>query len=106
MNKPPVLPKLFATVAEAAVILGLSRTAIYDKLIRRHPELLIQFDGRSLIDLEPAAVIVREMPRGPRNACHSCVEFGSMAAVRSSSRGFRRRLRHRNPRDPTARDDI
>jgi hypothetical protein len=62
------LPKLFAPVAEAAVILGLARTAIYAKLIRRHPELLIRFDGRSLIDLEPAAAIVREMPRGPRKA--------------------------------------
>ena len=44
----PTLPKLFATVAEAEVILGVSRTAIYAKLIRRHPELLIQFNGRSL----------------------------------------------------------
>jgi hypothetical protein len=66
VNKSLPLPKLFATVADAEVILGMSRTAIYAKLIRRHPELLIQFDGRSLIDLEPAAVIVREMARGPR----------------------------------------
>ena len=29
MSKRSTLPKLFATVAEAEVILGLSRTAIY-----------------------------------------------------------------------------
>jgi hypothetical protein len=58
--------KLFATIAEAEVILGMPRTAIYAKLIHRHPELLIRFGGRSLIDLEPAAAIVRDMPRGPR----------------------------------------
>jgi hypothetical protein len=66
MNERPTLPKLFATVADACLILGMPRTAIYDKLIRRHPELLIRFDGRSLIDLEPAAAILRQMPRGPR----------------------------------------
>ena len=61
----PVLPKVFGTVADAEVILGMPRTAIY-KLVLDHPELLIQFDGRSLIDIELAAAIVREMPRGPR----------------------------------------
>ena len=60
------LPKLFGTITEASVIFGMSRTAIYDKLLRHHPELLIRFGGRSLIDLEPAAAILRGMPRGPR----------------------------------------
>jgi hypothetical protein len=64
----PTLPKLFGSIADSEVILGMPRTAIYDKLIRHHPELLIQFGGRSLIDLEAAAAIVREMPRGPRKA--------------------------------------
>ena len=64
-GRPPALPKLFATVAEAAVILGLSRTGIY-RLAHDHPDVLIRFNGRSLIDLEPAAAIVRAGPRGPR----------------------------------------
>jgi hypothetical protein len=62
----PTLPKLFGSIADSEVILGLSRTAIYDKLIRRHPEVLIRFDGRSLIDIELAVAILRQLPRGPR----------------------------------------
>lgn len=61
----PGLPKKFGAIAETEVILGLSRTAIY-KLAHDHPAVLIQFNGRSLIDLELAAAIIREMPRGPR----------------------------------------
>jgi hypothetical protein len=63
----PTLPKLFATIGDAEVILGMPRTAIY-KLAHDHPEILIQFNGRSLIDLELAAAIVRQMPRGPRKS--------------------------------------
>jgi hypothetical protein len=63
-ERPP-LPKLLGTVREASVILGLPRTAIY-KLAHDHPEILIQVNGRSLIDLELALAILRQMPRGPR----------------------------------------
>ena len=61
----PSLPKLFATFADAEVILSVSRTALY-KLAHEHAEILIRFNGRSQIDLELAAAIIREMPRGPR----------------------------------------
>lgn len=59
------LPKWFATFAEAEVILGVPRTALYN-LAHEHPEILIRFHGRSLIYLEPAAAIILQMPRGPR----------------------------------------
>jgi hypothetical protein len=62
---PSALPRLFATFADGSVILGMSRTALY-KLAHDHPAIMIRANGRSLIDLELAAVIIREMPRGPR----------------------------------------
>jgi hypothetical protein len=66
MSERPTLPKLFATVAEACLCFGTSKTRLYDHLAKIDPGILVQMGGRTLVDVERLKAIIAGLPRGPR----------------------------------------
>jgi hypothetical protein len=65
-GQPPALPKLFATVAEARLCFGVSKTRLYDHLVPLDPDILVQVGGRTLVDVARLKALIDSMPRGPR----------------------------------------
>jgi hypothetical protein len=64
LSGAPWLPA-FAPVADACLILGVSRTRLYT-LARLDPNILVQVGGRTLVDIPRAVALIDSMPRGPR----------------------------------------
>jgi hypothetical protein len=60
------LPPAFLPVDEACAYLGISRTALYERLVPLDPGIVIQFGGRTLVDIARATALIASMPRGPR----------------------------------------
>jgi hypothetical protein len=65
MSERPTLPA-FAPPAEACLILGISRTRLYDHLVPLDPGILVQVGGRTVVDIPRALALMASMPRGPR----------------------------------------
>jgi hypothetical protein len=66
MSERPALPKLFATVAEACLYFGTSKTRLYDHFAKLDLDILVQVGGRTLVDVERLKALIAGMPRGPR----------------------------------------
>jgi hypothetical protein len=62
----PQPPPAFLPVDEGCVYLGISRTALYERLMPLDPGIVIQFGGRTLVDVARATALIASMPRGPR----------------------------------------
>jgi hypothetical protein len=66
MTTLPNLPPAFLPVNEARAYLGINRTALYERLAPLDPGILVQFGGRTLVDIARAKALIDAMPRGPR----------------------------------------
>jgi hypothetical protein len=61
-------PTLFAPIADACLIFGVSRTRLYDHFVKIDPSTLVQLGGRTLVDVERLKALIEALPRGPRKA--------------------------------------
>jgi hypothetical protein len=61
-----LLPTRFATVSMACLLLGVSRTRLYDHLAKLDPGILVQVGGRTVVELRRVIALMASMPRGPR----------------------------------------
>ena len=66
MTTVPDLTPAFLPVNEACAYLGINRTALYERLAPLDPGILVQFGGRTLVDIARAKALIDAMPRGPR----------------------------------------
>jgi hypothetical protein len=67
MNRPlQPTPPAFLPVDPACAHLGVSRSRLYDHLARLDPSILIQCEGRTLVDIARATALIAAMPRGKR----------------------------------------
>jgi hypothetical protein len=59
------LPLLYSTVAETRPCFGLNKTKVYE-LAKLDAGILIQCQGRTLVDVTRLKALIDSMPRGPR----------------------------------------
>jgi hypothetical protein len=59
------IPPAFLPVDAARSYLGVSRTKLY-RLAQLDPSILVQCEGRTLVDIARATALIASMPRGPR----------------------------------------
>jgi hypothetical protein len=60
------LPHRFATITNACLLTGVSRTRFYDHLVKIDPAIIVQVGGRTLVDIPRAVALIASMKRGPR----------------------------------------
>jgi hypothetical protein len=68
MTTLPDLPPAFLAVADASRHLGVSRTRLYEHLVKLDPGIIVQLGGRTVVDVQRATALIANMPRGPRKA--------------------------------------
>jgi hypothetical protein len=56
----------FLPVDPACRHLGVSRTRLYEHLVKLDPDIIVQLGGRTVVDIGRATALIAAMPRGPR----------------------------------------
>jgi hypothetical protein len=66
MLEPLPLAPAFLPVDPACRHLGVSRTRLYEHLVKLDRDIVVQCAGRTLVDMQRATALIMSMPRGPR----------------------------------------
>jgi hypothetical protein len=61
-----VFAPAFLPVDQACRYLGVSRTRLYEHLVKLDPGIVVQLGGRTVVDIARATALIGSMPRGPR----------------------------------------